>query len=109
MRTAPFNWQQPINPLQKVAANMVANTQQNNVNMQVVTDNTEQTTQPVAEPVKTDAPAPAQPQPAAPAADNRTFWQKYQVLIIILLVAAVALFFWKFKIVSKAALAAPIV
>lgn len=110
MRTARFNWQQPLNPLQQLAANMAANTQQKNVNMEVVTDNNAEAAKPkTAEPVKTDTPAPAQPQPAAPAADNRTFWQKYQVLIIILLVAAVALFFWKFKIVPKAALAAPIV
>lgn len=108
MRTAPFNWQQHINPLQKLAANMAANTQQNTNNMEVVTENTAAAAEPKpTEPVKTEPGTPAPPAAAVP--DNRTFWQKYQVLIIILAIAAVALFFWKFKIVPKAALAAPIV
>lgn len=36
-------------------------------------------------------------------APEKSFFEKYKVLLIILFVLAIVVFFWKFKIVSKAA------
>lgn len=61
----------------------------------------EKAAQPVAEPAKENT-APTEPT-KEPAKPEPGFFEKYKTVLIILAIAAIALFVWKFKIVSRTA------
>lgn len=98
MRSTPYNFNQP-------PVNIDYSEPTDQLDMKTETT-TAPETQPEAQPeVKTDTPAPQQP--AAPVAE-KSFLEKYGIVLLIVLIAALGFFFWKFKIVSKAAAALPV-
>lgn len=91
MRTKPYNFIGNVNAEYTEAMEETTET-----------TTTQQTAQPAAEPVK-ENPAPTEPVTKEPAKPEPGFFEKYKVLIIIIALAAVAFFVWKFKIVSRTA------
>lgn len=66
------------------------------------TEKAEKTQQVTETEAKPEAAQPA-PAPEEPKAPEKPFFEKYKTLLLIALAVVVVVFFWKFKIVSKAA------
>lgn len=111
MRTTPFKFEtMELTPLQRLAQDMIAGRTELTPEEQtmVAQHGTDALKNEMIKIKGLPEEKPeAKPETAAPdkPKNKKTLWEQYQLIIILVAVIAIVVFFWKFKIVSKAAAA----